>query len=224
VTDAPESMLTDDEIAALSYGHGRRWRAVLPTVDPDDVTDMGGAVFRGGRSLLARGLVVEQDDGDSLVEDDLVQLVTTALEGDVWVSAYTADRELTFDPTGFTYLNYHRPGQDGVLVEVVTPNGLHRFGELSPKEAAAALLEMVQNIHDGELPVDPAGGEVNDTFCLALPGPTADERRIFAVRRGTVEAATVRLAELEAVDRRTVPLRPAAMADVVTAVASAYDR
>ena len=213
VTSAPEVALTDDELAALSYRAGQRWRAVLPTLNPDDPEDLGAAVFRGGRSLLARGLM-EHGDDEPVLEESLASLEGTGLHGDVLVSAYTGDSALTYDSSGFAYLNYRRAGSPDVLVEIVDAVGLHRFGELDATEAGRALEQLVTAVHDG---TETNLGTVGDTLCLALPTAEPERRAVFAVRKGVVEAAVLDPARAGELD-----LQPGALPDLVTAIGSVY--
>jgi hypothetical protein len=221
VTDTDQAVLTDDEIVALSRRFGRPWRAVLPSLDPGDADGLAQAAFRGERSLLARGLL-SATDADLEIDPDLAGLVSTAVSGEVTVSAFTADRELTFDPSGFTYLNYSANDADEVLVEVVAGIGLHRFGQLTRGEAAAALTTLAGTVHGGSQ--DPAEGRVSDTLCLALPALSPAQRTIFAVRPGVVETGTVTLAELQEVSRRSVPLQLTELTTLAAAVEGTYGR
>lgn len=220
VTAATESALTDDELAALSYRAGQRWRAALPTVDPDDADDLGAAVFRGGRSLLARGLMQAADE-EPVLEESLADLVETGLYGDVRVSAYTGDATLNYDASGFAYLNYSRPGSLDVLVEIVDSVGLHRFGALDAAEAARALIELVTAVHDGS---ETELGAVGDTLCLALPAADTERTTVYAVRPGVVETAAVTPEDLLEVSGSQKPLRDTQLATLVAAVSRAYGR
>ncbi|MGY1812871.1 hypothetical protein [Blastococcus sp. SYSU D00820] len=220
MTNTNEAVLTDDEIAALCRRLGGRWRSVWPTIDPDDATDLGRAVFRGDRSLLARGLLESSADGTLAVDTSLEDMARTALDGELRVSAFTADRELTFEPTGFTYLNYARPGSGDVLVEVVSAVGLHRFGLLTGEQSTRALVALVSSISEGT--PTPEVGEVSDTFVLTLPAATPSQRLVFAVRAGTVERAVITPAELTEVDRTTVPLEPSTLDDLLTMIGEVY--
>jgi hypothetical protein len=222
VTELAEAALTDDEIAALAYRHRKTWRAVLPTLDPDDAEDIARAVFRGDRSLIARGLLDPAGETPGALEGDLAALVATALDGEVWLSAFTSDRTLKFDPNGFTYLNYHRPGGQ-VLVEIVTAVGLHRFGMLTVPEADRALTDLVRGVFEGTASPAVEGAEVADTLCLALPTPQRSrERHLFAVRPGAVEEGHVDPTDLAEVDRETIPLRESTLDAAIDAIRSVY--
>jgi hypothetical protein len=216
VMRAPETALTDDEVAALSYGRGRAWRAVLPTVDPADAEDVGQAIFRGGRSLLARGLLGDMDAEEPALDEGLATMVATALDGMVCVSAFTGDQHLTYDASGFAYLNYRRPAAAGVLVEIVDAVGLHRFGLLDAAEAGRALTGLVTAVHAGETSAESLG-TVADTLCLALPADEPGQRAVFAVRPGVVETAHVAPA-----DAGHVALRTCDLAALVRAIEDAY--
>lgn len=213
-----EAALTDDEVAALAQSRGRCWRAVLPTIDPDDADDVGRAVWRGERSLIARGLLAVTPEATGVLDPGVDRLATTGLDGEVQVSAFTGSRDLTFDPTGFTYLNY-RGVADEVLVEIVTSIGLHRFGLLSSAEAGRILLELVTGVHTGD---GTSIGDVDDTFCLALPGADSDHRRVFAIRPGVVETAVIAPADLHRVDRASVPLTDSTIEELQAAIRAAY--
>ena len=213
VKDGALAALTDDELAAVSYGRGWGWRAALPTLDPADPEDMGDAIFRGGRSLMARGLL-DVGDGEPVLDESLAALVEIGAHGGVAVSAFTGDSALTYDPTGFAYLNYRSPGSPEVVVEIVDAVGLHRFGELDATEAGRALTELVTAVHDG---TETNLGTVGDTLCLALPTAEPERRAVFAVRKGVVEAAVLaptRAGELD--------LQPAGLPELLTAIGDVY--
>jgi hypothetical protein len=212
-----EAALTDDEVVALANRAKRPWRSVLLTVNPGDPQDLRRAVARGERSLFARGLVPGQAASTAL---DRVLAFTLA--GDQWVSAFTADRDLRFDPAGFTYLNYGLPGDPEVLLEVVTPIGLHRFGTVPVADSADVLRQLVAGIVEGEDSSVPGAEPIADTLVLAFRGDTPQTRRVFTVRPGRVEAAVVVLAQLTGADRTALPLRPADVADVVAVVDEVY--
>lgn len=226
MTDRPdmsEAALTDDEVAALAQQRSRHWRAVLPTVDSTDATDLGNAVWRGERSLLARGLLEMDAEGSLALSADVRELADAGLDGDVLVSAFTGNRDLAFNATGFTYLNYRRPVDQQVLVEIVTAMGLHRFGQLDRADAARFVSELVTATHDGS---EAAGGDDaadDDTLCLAFPGEDSGHRRIFAVRPGVVETAVVAPGGLPAITRATVGLHETDLAELLGVVGQVYE-
>ena len=220
MTAPSEVALTDDEIAALSRRLGGRWRAVLPSLDPSDPAGLGRAVVRGERSLLARGLMAAGEEGVDL-DAALANLASLALTGEVAVSAYTADTELTFDPKGFTYLNYTEADSDDVLVEVVDAIGLHRFGLLTRTEAAEALTALTEALHLNE---EPAAGQASGTLCLAFPASSAGQRTVFTLSPGTVETAVIEPAKLDELNRTNMPLRHTTMAVLAAVIERTYVR
>lgn len=177
VTAAPV-VLCDDELLALAHSRQGQWTRPITTVDVTSAGQLTAAVARGYRSLLIRGLLVEDspEAAELLLPLALVDVrpgIMATWVGDDLTPAPDAERyELFADPAGTFAAVTTRPGGIHTFVPVDGRDGLAFFAEL-------ALVHQTGRATTGAVP-----------FCVLVRGPGGDLVGGFVVRAGEVTPLT----------------------------------
>lgn len=161
-------VLTDDEIVALVIDADLTWSGLLPTVNTIEHAELADALVRGQRSLFVRGLD-PSEAGDS---------VRACARGTVVLAAYHQDVSGSL-LAGSAAVYFFRAEQ-ALLLDVVTPLGVHYIEQSDAELASARLEELLQ---DSALAMDsyPQGASLA-VFIAADPVPV-----VFSVRGEVVE-------------------------------------
>jgi hypothetical protein len=178
-------LLTDDEVIAVAVARETYWPAGTPTVDVRDDSQLAAAVFRGNRSLTARGIgpaSAESNDGDPLAA------ISGLPGGDRLVTVHLADE--SFNRSSLGPATAHYPGPQTWILESISPAGIHAFAELDRQDHIDYLTSVVQGVErsgpDREAP------DVPPWLCVLAVSP--ERNLLVAARRGSVRLGAVTFA------------------------------
>jgi hypothetical protein len=131
--------LTDDELAALGAATATPCQVPLPTVDEEDLDQLTRAAGRGMRSLAARA----PSEGQALV--DLIEKVAQACSRPPRVIAHSPAAEgRVGDLLHFSmFLD-----DQGVLVHLLSPAGVHAFFPCGRDESVTIAHELMESAID----------------------------------------------------------------------------
>ncbi len=135
--------LTDDELVAIALSAEAAWPGPVPTVQVENPAELAVASMRGQRSLAVRGLVAE----DGVLSDGLVRLRDVARSRTAQILVYLGDA--AFAQASAAMLLAGFATDDGWLLDVITPSGIHDFRVLEAEALAAYLAGILAPVAEG---------------------------------------------------------------------------
>ena len=146
------TLLTDDEMVALSVGRGQPWPIALPTVPMGSQTGLRASANRGLRSLAVRDLVdacAAGQPGVGVAIDDLLRATR--------LSAVTASPAARPDVVVGGGLVFAAPlGAAEWVCDTFTANGVHSLDRCTAEEAVSRAVALAERAF-GDGVVDLAG-------------------------------------------------------------------
>lgn len=192
------TLLTDDEILAVSLHGGSNWPAMLPSV-AESVPLRTVAAMRGVRSMLVRGLASAEND--ELLFDDIVSAHIGAFHAARAVISYhvsTLDSPVFFGGDGTSIA---LPPFGDARINSVTAAGVHRLGRSDSSTVAQTIGELLLSTY--------SEGESSDLGVLVYSGIEPGVSTLW-VSRGRIVRGTFGLdapgrgSRLIIVDRKDV--------------------
>lgn len=142
------TLLSDDEVVALAAQSGSVWAVPLPTVDVNRPEELGAALLRGLRSLRMRDLLL--DSGEDAVTRPDVAAFSAASTTPAVLIIHQLMPTTEGTRAGGCLLALRTPkGQ--VLLDLVSPTGVHEHTILAPVEALAVVGDYLKGVFDGEV-------------------------------------------------------------------------
>ncbi|WP_208029070.1 hypothetical protein [Rhabdothermincola sediminis] len=174
--------LTDDEVIALAALSSMPWPGGAPTVEADEES-VSFAVFRGCRSLIARGY-----DPGALSDVPELAIAWEALAAPARITLYLGDDEYRRATWGFA--SVHHRSETSWIIETVNVIGVHRFA----RATAADNRQFLESLIKAARRHAPTPEREDDTpvwLCALASGPTG--KTLVAARRDEVVRCSVDL-------------------------------
>lgn len=149
-------LLTDDEVAAAAYINDRPWATPLPTVDISEPARLAASIRRGRRSLVARDLAVEADNGLRLAER-LSSLLDPIWDSTLVLIAMVIDTD--HEQQGGPSVSVLREPDGLFVADTVTAEGLHGLQVLDKAQLDELVAGLAVGVVTGEVPIGPPGAQ-----------------------------------------------------------------
>jgi hypothetical protein len=172
-------LLTDDEALSVALAAEASWRSPLPTVASSEAAGLTASAARGWRSLVVRRLV---DDGQ--LSPELAELVRPVLSNDLLVRGFLAEgADFTPSPAGLTATVY-ADSADQVLVELVTPAGIHSIRRMRIADCAGLFVDTLTAAAEG---IGKGRDDPSVSDCYAVLAENGRRATLIAARAGQVD-------------------------------------